>query len=119
VAEWLQSRVPEIVVARDALSRQIDFETIGMRADVRDLDEYAARWENALTSDDFLLLGRGYLKRLRPMQASQWVAQLDQAEQISPASLALKLAVADYLTDDESARKAEQQLWAIGSCQRF
>jgi len=96
---------------RKLLAHTIDFEGLGDRRDVDDLLGFASRWESRLAAEDFLLLGRGYLKRLRPAQADEWALRLETARAESPDSQALLLAVADALGDDTRASQAADRLW--------
>ena len=96
---------------RDDLAHTIDFEGLGERREVDDLQAFSARWEDRLEAEDFLLLGRGFLKRLRPVQAEDWARRLEAARAESPDSEALMLAVADALGDDARAAAAAGQLW--------
>lgn len=98
---------------REALAASIDFEERGDRRDVDDLTAYVAEWEPRFDAEDFQVLGRAYLKRLRPGQAERWVRELEQVRAGSPAALALVLAVADALSEDARAAGAEQALWAL------
>jgi len=96
---------------RSALEHTVDFETLGERRDVDDLAGFASRWDDRLDAEDFRLLGRGYLKRLRPGQAEDWALRLEAASADSPDSHALMFAVADALGDDEHAVQAGEALW--------
>lgn len=96
---------------RDELARTVDFESLGDRRDVDDLTEFVARWEDDLQAQDFLLLGRGFLKRQRPAQAEDWALRLQAASADSPDSHALALAVADALGDDARTAQAGERLW--------
>jgi predicted negative regulator of RcsB-dependent stress response len=89
----------------------VDFETLGDRREVDDLSAFVTTWGDRFDADDFLLLGRGYLKRLRPVQAEDWALRLEQARADSPDSHALMLAVADALGDDARAAQAAEKLW--------
>ncbi|MHC5211714.1 MAG: protein kinase domain-containing protein [Planctomycetota bacterium] len=100
-------------VDRAVLAAAIDFEERGDRRDIDDLEAYVAAWEPRFDEDDFQILGRAYVKRLRPVQAERWVRRLEETRAGSPASLALVLAVADALSEDERAAKAEQSLWNL------
>ena len=96
---------------RDVLAHTIDFEGLGDRREVDDLLSFASRWDSRLAAEDFLLLGRGFLKRLRPTQAEEWAQRLETARAESPDSEALMLAVADALGDDARAAQAAGRLW--------
>jgi serine/threonine-protein kinase len=98
-------------VERDLLAHTLDFERLGDRRDVDDLLGFASRWDSRLAAEDFLLLGRGFLKRLRPTQAEEWAVRLEAARAASPDSEALMLAVADALGDDTRATQAAERLW--------
>ena len=106
-----QERDQVHVSEREALAHTIDFEGLGDRRDVDDLLAFASRWESQLAAEDFLLLGRGFLKRLRPTQAEDWAQRLEAARAESPDSEALMLAVADALGDDTRAAQAADRLW--------
>jgi thiamine kinase-like enzyme len=96
---------------RDRLLHLVDFEGLGDRRDVDDLADYVSRWESRLEAPDYLLLGRSYLKRLRPAQAEDWAKRLEAASADSPDSHSLMLAVADALGDDTRSAQAASQLW--------
>ncbi|HZM01012.1 MAG TPA: serine/threonine-protein kinase, partial [Planctomycetota bacterium] len=96
---------------RELLAHTVDFEGLGQRRDVEDLNGFVRRWEGRLEAEDFLLLGRGFLKRKRPAQAEDWAQKLEAVRSSIPASKALLLAVADALGDDERAARAGEQLW--------
>lgn len=99
--------------ARAVLADAVDFEQRGDRRDVDDLAAYVAAWEPRFDEDDFQVLGRAYVKRLRPVQAERWVRRLEEARAELPPSLALTLAVADALSEVDRAAEAEQALWAL------